>query len=109
MCCRLLTSLLQAVKRNADALLAEEAPGAAVPDGASAGSASSTGAAPSPDKGWSWFDGGADEEEGEAQAVSQQADQCRAEELLGAWLADFCAARLAHSPTSAMRLVQARR
>lgn len=90
------------MKRNADALLAEEAPGAAVPDGASAGSASS------PDKGWTWFDGGADDEEGEAQTVSQQADQRRAEELLGGWLLDFGEARRAHSPTSAMRLVQVR-
>ena len=97
------------MKRNADALLAEEAPGAAVPDGASTGSASSTRSASSPDKGWNWFDGGADDEDDDTQTVSQQADQRRAEELLGAWLADFCAARLAHSPTSAMRLVQARR
>ncbi|KAK9845524.1 hypothetical protein WJX81_008613 [Elliptochloris bilobata] len=91
------TNLFQAVKRNADMVLAEDASAAsATPD-----------ATPEGPSHWTWFESG-DGSDAEVAAVSQQAATARADELLKGWLRDFRAAALAHSPESAMRLVQAR-
>ncbi|KAK9819071.1 hypothetical protein WJX81_006651 [Elliptochloris bilobata] len=90
------TNLFQAVKRNADMVLAEDASAAsATPD-----------ATPEGPSHWTWFESG-DGSDAEVAAVSQQAATARADELLKGWLRDFRAAALAHSPESAMRLVQA--